>query len=338
MKAKETIEFLLQNGRCTLTQARELCLAIMDGLFTPAQIASLLTVFRMRGVSVDEICGFREAAMERALPLKINCNKLFDLCGTGGDGKGTFNISTISAVVLAACGVPIAKHGNYAISSKCGSSNVLEALGYVFSSESSKINKQIEQCNLCFLHAPNFYPAFKVVAPVRAELGIKTIFNLLGPLLNPLSPNAQMIGVYSLELVRLFKLVGQALGKQFTVVHTLDGSDEVTLTDTVRISSSKEDLERSPEQLGFSRITYKSIAEGEDINSSKDIFISVLVDKATLAQKDVVVANSGIALWSVRRANAKEVTLEECFDEVRRKIESKEAYKLFCKVIEISKE
>jgi anthranilate phosphoribosyltransferase len=223
-----------------------------------------------------------------------------DLCGTGGDGKNAFNISTISSFVVAGAGVPVAKHGNYGVSSLCGSSNVLEFLGVKFTNEKAVLERQIEKSNICFLHAPLFHPALKNLAPIRKELGVKTFFNILGPMVNPSKPGNQIIGVFSLELLRLYTYIYQKTNKNFYILHSLDGFDEVSLTSDFKISGNKGEQILSPENLGFTKRSLEDLSGGKSIEEAAKILLDVLNNKGTEAQKEVVYANSGLAIHCAR--------------------------------------
>jgi anthranilate phosphoribosyltransferase len=268
---------------------------ISSNSFNPSQISAFITSYLMRDITVEELAGFRQALLDLKVPFHTDYRTI-DLCGTGGDGKNTFNISTLSSFVVAGAGVRVTKHGNYGVSSFCGSSNILQSLGLEFTSNSSILNKQIEEANICFLHAPLFHPAMKSVAPIRKELGVKTFFNLLGPLVNPAEPEHQLIGVFSLKVLRLYQLMHQSIDKNVSIVHAIDGYDEVSLTSPFKLVSKNLEALHTPESLGFEKLKQSEIEGGNSIEDAKTIFLNVLKNKSTEAQKNVVCANAGLAI------------------------------------------
>lgn len=333
---KDILEKLYGHSSLSKTEARDLFLKILDSSTNQAQIASVLTCYRMRMPALEELEGFREAALRDSIKLDFSGFETIDVCGTGGDGKNTFNISTLSAVVVAACGIKVAKHGGGAVSSKVGSSNLLESLGYKFTSDSSVLKRQLEKAGLCFLHAPLFLPSFKNVAPVRKDLGVKTLFNMLGPILNPSDPKYQIIGVYSLELIKLYTYLGQKLNKNYTIVHTLDGCDEVSLAADVKVSDVNGDKIYSPSDFGMENCNYQDIKEGDDINGSIRIFNDVLDGKASKAQQNVVAANSALAMFQVYKHKGQTVSLLDCVEKAREAISSGKAKGTFKQVMELA--
>jgi anthranilate phosphoribosyltransferase len=250
----------------------------------------------MRSISVEELIGFRDCMHERCLSINLDEFKPVDLCGTGGDGKDTFNISTLASFVAAGAGVKVAKHGNYSVSSTCGSSNVMEHLGYTFTNDADKLKKQIEKSGICFLHAPLFHPAMKEVAPIRRNIGVKTFFNMLGPMVNPSFPKRQVVGVYSLELQRYYKYIYEQENISYRIVHSLDGYDEISLTAAARIIGPAMERVLLPTEVTKSKITPESIAGGKDVAESAGIFTDILEGKGTDAQNKVVIANAALAL------------------------------------------
>ncbi|RZM20865.1 MAG: anthranilate phosphoribosyltransferase, partial [Pedobacter sp.] len=252
---KKILNDLFEYKSLTRSQAREVLVNISNNVYNEAEIAAFITVYLMRSISIDELQGFKDALLELALPLSLESDELLDIVGTGGDGKNTFNISTLSCFIVAGAGVKVAKHGNYAASSVSGSSNVMQQLGYTFSTDSSTLNKQIESANICFLHAPLFHPALKAVAGIRKQLGTRTFFNMLGPMVNPASPAYQMVGVYSLEMARLYNYLLQQGDTAFTILHSLDGYDEISLTGDTKIITAKGEKVMSAEQLGKRMVT-----------------------------------------------------------------------------------
>jgi anthranilate phosphoribosyltransferase len=312
-------------------QAKEVLIGISTGQYTNSEIASFLTIYAMRSITVEELEGFRDAMLEMCLRVDLSAFDPIDVCGTGGDGKDTFNISTLSCFVVAGAGQNVAKHGNHGVSSMCGSSTVLEFLGAKFTNEKSILEKQINDAGVCFLHAPLFHPAMKNVAPVRRELGIKTFFNMLGPMVNPASPGKQLVGVFSLELARLFAYLYQQTDKQFLVVHALDGYDEVSLTGAFKIITAHTEQVLTPSHLGLETLHASELSGGETVEASAKIFMNVLNNEATSAQTQAVLANSALALYC---ANPK-LSLLDAVAAARESLESKKALNSFKKLISV---
>ena len=291
-------------------------------------MAAFLTVYLMRPITVEELEGFREAMLEQCLSLDLSDFDPMDLCGTGGDGKNTFNISTLASFVVAGAGQAVAKHGNNGVSSVCGSSNLLQSLGYEFTNNEDQMKRNLEEANICFLHAPLFHPSMKNVAPIRGELGVKTFFNMLGPLVNPCQPKKQLVGVFSLELARLYSYLMQNNSTAFAIVHSLDGYDEVSLTGRFKAITSSGELLLTPEDLGISCIAEDDIYGGETIEEARKIFLSILNGTGTPAQKNVVLANAGLAL-----STAKNLSIEDSFAMAKESLESGKALQALEKLI-----
>lgn len=293
---KAILNQLFAHEHLNREQARETLVRIAQEQLPPAQVAAFITVFLMRTIRLEELEGFRDALLELCLPVSLNGGESIDLCGTGGDGKNTFNISTLTALVVAGAGYKVTKHGNYGVSSVCGSSNVLEHLGYTFTSDQDTLQRQVDEANICFLHAPLFHPAMKSVAPVRRELGVKTFFNMLGPIVNPARPQYQMTGVFNLELLRLYTYLLQQENKHFAIVHSLDGYDEISLTGSFKLAGRTGEELFSPEQLNLKTLTPESLHGGETVAESAAIFTQVLEGNGTEAQNEVVMANAAMAI------------------------------------------
>ena len=273
---KKILTRLIQYQQLEKEEAKQIIIKIADGQYNTSQIASFLTIFMMRNISLDELEGFREALQELCINVDLSEFNTIDLCGTGGDGKNTFNISTLSSFVTAGAGIKVSKHGNYGVSSGCGSSNVLEAIGIKFSNDKDYLKRSIEKAGICFLHAPLFHPAMKNVAPVRKQLGLKTFFNILGPIVNPSFPKNQLIGVFSLELARLYSYLFQKTNINYTILHGLDGYDEISLTGNTKIYTKKSENILSPEDFGVIPTKPESISGGKDISSSVKIFLHII--------------------------------------------------------------
>ena len=293
---KNILNRLINHQQLSKEESRQMIINIADGQYNSSQIASFLTVYMMRNISLDELEGFRSALLELCVVIDLDEYDTIDLCGTGGDGKDTFNISTLSSFVTAGAGVKVTKHGNYGISSGCGSSNVLEALKVKFSNEIDFLKSCLDQAGICILHAPLFHPAMKNVAPVRRELGVKTFFNILGPLVNPVSPKNQLTGVFNLELARLYSYLFQKTNVNFTVLYGLDGYDEISLTGPTKAFSKNTESILTPEDFGVKQIAAKEISGGKNVDNSVKIFMDIIQNKGTTAQQDVVCANAGMAI------------------------------------------
>lgn len=293
---KNILNQLFQNNTLSRDDSKNILLKIANGEYNTSQMAAFLTVFQLRNVTLDELQGFRDALLELCIPVDFSDFNTIDLCGTGGDNKDTFNVSTLASFVVAGAGEKVAKHGNYGVSSTCGSSNILEHFGYEFSNNQDKLKRELDKSGICFLHAPMFNPAMKNIAPIRRELGVKTFFNMLGPMVNPSSPNNQLIGVFNLELVRIYSYIYQNLDKNYAIVHSLDGYDEISLTGDFRIQSSEKDGIFSPEEIGFKKINANDIIGGKSVKESADIFTNILSGKGTTSQNNVVIVNAGLAI------------------------------------------
>jgi anthranilate phosphoribosyltransferase len=306
---KEILNRLINHDILSKEDARQVLVNIANGVYNPSQISAFLTVYMMRSITIEELEGFRDALLELCLAVDLADYDPIDLCGTGGDGKDTFNISTLASFITAGAGIPVTKHGNYGVSSKCGSSNVMEFLGIKFSSDEDFLRRSIDKAGICVLHAPLFHPAMKNVAPIRRELGVKTFFNMLGPMVNPAFPKNQMVGVFSLELARMYGYLYQNTDKNFTVLHALDGYDEISLTGNTKTISNTKEAILAPSDFGVEVVSESEITGGEDIQASARIFMDILQGKGSTAQNHVVCANAGIAIAIVR-----DCTLREGFD------------------------
>ena len=303
---KEILNRLINHDTLTKEDAKQVLVNIAKGEYNTSQIAAFLTVYMMRSITIEELEGFRDALLDLCLAIDLSAYNAIDLCGTGGDGKDTFNISTLASFVTAGAGVKVTKHGNYGVSSKCGSSNVMEFLGIAFSNKADFLEKSIDKAGICVLHAPLFHPAMKNVAPIRKELGVKTFFNMLGPMVNPAFPKNQMVGVFNLELARMYGYLYQKTDKNFTVLHALDGYDEISLTGATKTISNKSEGILNPADFGIKGVKQSQIVGGDTIEESAKIFMSILEARGTEAQNNVVCANAGIAIATVRGLSPKE--------------------------------
>jgi anthranilate phosphoribosyltransferase len=293
---KTILNRLIQHEVLSKEEAKDILIGIAKAQYNESEIASFLTVYMMRSIQLEELEGFRDALLELCLPVDLSAYTPIDLCGTGGDGKDTFNISTLASFVTAANGVKVTKHGNYGVSSSCGSSNVMEVLGIKFTADKDYLEKALDQVGICVLHAPLFHPAMKQVAPIRKALGVKTFFNMLGPMVNPAFPTHQMVGVFNLELARIYGYLYQKTDKTYSIVHALDGYDEVSLTGPTKIISRHTESVLVPEDFGVSALSAADIAGGESIASAAKIFVDILSGKGTTAQNQVVAANAALAI------------------------------------------
>ncbi len=326
---KETLNQLLKHQSLSFEQAKKILINIGKGLYNQSQLAAFITAYQMRNITVKELSGFSEALLELRMPVNLSEFSPIDLCGTGGDGKNTFNISTLASFVVAGAEIKVAKHGNYGVSSGCGSSNLMEHLGYKFTNDENILKKQIDKAGICFLHAPLFHPAMKHIAPVRKELGIKTLFNMLGPMVNPCKPNKQIVGVYSVEIARLYNYVFQNSSNDYFIIHSLDGYDEISLTDDFMLISKQQEQVMSPEDLGMQKIKAHEIFGGENTDESAKIFIRVLKNEATNAQKNVVVANAAMAIKCAHT----NYSISESIDKAKESLESGKAYESLKKLL-----
>ncbi len=326
---KDILHQLFEYKTLSRQQAEEVLRQIASGQVNETQMAVFMAVFLMRSITIEELIGFREALKSLAIPVDLSDYNTIDLCGTGGDGKNTFNISTMTSFVVAGTGAKVAKHGNYGVSSSCGSSNVLEYFGYKFSNDQEKLKKEIEEAGICFLHAPLFNPAMKNIAPVRRQLGIKTFFNILGPMINPSSPQNQMAGVFSLELARMYNYLYQELDVNYAIIHSLDGYDEISLTAPFQLITKQGEKIMDPADLGFSRIDPKEISGGDSVEESAAIFKRILSGDGTQSEKNVIVANAGLALTLLHP----ELPLDDCLAMAKESMESGKALSSFRKLI-----
>lgn len=303
---KDILNRLINHDILPKEEAKQVIVNIAKGEYNTSQIAAFLTVYMMRSISIEELEGFRDALLELCLAVDLSEFNPIDLCGTGGDGKDTFNISTLSSFVTAGAGVKVTKHGNYGVSSKCGSSNVMEFLGIKFSNNADFLKKCIDEAGICVLHAPLFHPAMKNVGPIRKDLAVKTFFNMLGPMVNPAFPKNQMVGVFNLELARLYGYLYQKTDKNFTVLYALDGYDEISLTGHTKTISNHTESMLKPSDFGVEAVKQTDIVGGNSIEESAQIFMNVLQGKGTQAQNNVVCANAGIAIATVEGLTPKQ--------------------------------
>ena len=330
---KQVLNRLINHETISKVEAKHVLMNISKGDYNESQIAAFLTVYMMRSITLDELEGFRDALLELCLPVELDEYNPIDLCGTGGDGKDTFNISTLASFVTAGAGVSVAKHGNYGVSSGCGSSNVMEHLGIRFSNDKDFLKRSMDEAGICFLHAALFHPAMKNVAPIRKALGVKTFFNMLGPMVNPAFPKNQVVGVFNLELARMYGYLYQKTDKNFTILHALDGYDEISLTGATKTISNNSEGMIIPEDFGVRQIRAEEIAGGSTVASAAKVFTEILEGKGTNAQNNVVCANAGVAIKTV-----KNISLEAGFEKARESLLSGKALRAFTNLQKISQQ
>ncbi len=315
---KKILNYLFEHKSLSREQAKEVLTDISKNMYSETEIAAFITVYLMRSITIHELQGFRDALMELCVKPNLDGQELMDIVGTGGDGKNTFNISTLSCFIVAGTGNKVAKHGNYGASSISGSSNVMEQLGYKFKTGNDALRKELEEANICFLHAPLFHPALKVVAPIRKNLGVRTFFNMLGPMVNPVSPQYQLIGVYSLEMARIYNYLLQKGDSAFTIIHGLDGYDEISLTGDTKVITHSGEMIFSAEDLGKRTVSAADIYGGNTVEEAAKIFMRILKGNGSWAQNAVVLANSAMAL----QCTGKYKNYAECYQLAVESLES----------------
>lgn len=330
---KEILYKLFDYEYLSRDEAKEVLFAIVKGDIPDTQIASLITSFLMRSISVDEILGFRDALLDMRVHVDLSDYKPLDIVGTGGDGKNTFNISTSACFVVAGAGYNVVKHGNYGATSISGASNVIEQQGVKFTTDNAKLRQSLDACHIAYLHAPLFSPALKAVAPVRKTLGVRNFFNVLGPLVNPVQPEYQMLGVYNLAMSRLYSYIYQEENKKFSIVHSLDGYDEVSLTSQFKVVSNKGEQLFMPEELGFKRAGQHELYGGDTPEDASHIFRNVMNATATDAQMSAVLVNAAFGIQTIEQ----DKPIEECLEIARDSLYGKKALKTLNKFIEINK-
>ena len=293
---KKILQYLFEHKTLDRLSAKEVLVNISKGIYNEPEIASFITVYLMRSITIEELQGFQDALLELCVRIDLNGYDVIDIVGTGGDGKNTFNISTLACFIVAGAGKKVAKHGNYGASSISGASNVMEQLGYKFKNDKDRLKKEVEEANICFLHAPLFHPALKTVGPIRKNLGVRTFFNMLGPMVNPAFPKFQLVGVYNLEMARIYNYLLQQTDKSFTIIHGLDGYDEISLTNDTKVITNEGEKVMTPEQLGKRSVTADDIQGGNSVEESAKIFSRILKRDGTWAQNAVVLANAAMSL------------------------------------------
>jgi anthranilate phosphoribosyltransferase len=294
---KEILSELVEHRSLSKETAKKVLVDLASAKYNPSQMSAFMTVYMMRAITIDELQGFRDAMLELCIPVRFD-EPVMDVCGTGGDGKNTFNISTLSSFVVAAAGQPVSKHGNVGVSSICGSSNLLQHFGVEFTNNSDELRRSLDRSNIFFMHAPLFHPAMKNVGLIRKELGVKTFFNMLGPMVNPAFPPRQLVGVFSLELARQYGYLYQHTQKDFVILHDLQGYDEISLTGPFKMYTNNGEKIVEPSDLGLPQFEARELKGGDTIEESAKIFLNILEGKGTEAQNSVVIANAGMALYA----------------------------------------
>ncbi|NQY67524.1 MAG: anthranilate phosphoribosyltransferase [Flavobacteriales bacterium] len=318
---KEILNHLFDHNTLGKAAAKAVLTDIGSAKYNNSEIAAFLTVFQMRDITIEELGGFREALLDLCVRIDLSDFETIDMCGTGGDSKNTFNISTLSSFIVSGAGISVAKHGNYGVSSGCGSSNVIEHLGYTFTNDQDVLRKQLQDAGICFLHAPMFHPAMKNVGPVRREVGVKTFFNMLGPMVNPSFPQNQVVGVFNLELARMYNYLYQDIDRNYVILHALDGYDEISLTGDFKMIDRNRERVLSPSDLGMKKITQEEIHGGGTVEGAAKIFMSILEGKGTEAQNNAVIANSGMGIYCAK----KNTSIEDALGYAKESLESGKA-------------
>ena len=298
---KKILQYLFEHKTLTRQQAMDVLVNISRNVYNESEVTAFMTVFLMRSITISELQGFRDALLELCVRVPLDGHQVLDIVGTGGDGKNTFNISTLSCFIVAGTGMKVAKHGNYGATSVSGASNVMEQLGYSFKNNTGQLQKEVEEAGICFMHAPLFHPALKAVASIRRNLGIRTFFNMLGPMVNPAFPEYQLIGVYNLEMARIYNYMLQQTGKAFTIIYSLDGYDEISLTGDTKVITHEGERMYTPEEIGKRMVSPADIYGGNTVEEAAAVFKKILKGEGSWAQNAVVLANAAMALHGTRR-------------------------------------
>src|SRR5258708_10577323 len=328
---KKILQYLFEHKSLSREQSRDVLTRIARGEYNESEMAAFITVFLMRSITIDELQGFRDALLDLCVRVDLDGYDTIDIVGTGGDGKNTFNISTLACFVVAGTGQKVAKHGNYGASSISGASNVMEQLGYKFKNDAARLRQEVESANICFLHAPVFHPALKAVGPIRKNLGVRTFFNMLGPMVNPAFPKFQLVGVYSLEMARIYNYLLQQTGKAFTIIHSLDRYDEISLTNDTRVITNEGERIMTPEQLGKRMVDPADIYGGNSVEEAAKIFLKILKGEGSWAQNAVVLANAAMALHCTENFK----TYDDAYHAAVESLESGKANEVLKKLVAI---
>ncbi|MBS1579318.1 MAG: anthranilate phosphoribosyltransferase [Bacteroidetes bacterium] len=328
---KKILQYLFEHKTLSKQQAYETLINISKGLYNEYEVTSFMTVYLMRTITIEELQGFCSALLELCVKVDLSDYQTMDIVGTGGDGKDTFNISTLSCFIVAGTGQKVAKHGNYGASSISGASNVMEQLGYKFKNDATQLKREIDEANICFLHAPLFHPALKAVGTIRKNLGIRTFFNMLGPMINPASPNYQLVGVYNLEMARIYNYLLQQTNRSFTIIHSLDGYDEISLTNDTKVITNEGEQIMTPQQLGKRMVEAKDIYGGNTVEEAAKLFSTIIQGKGSWAQNAVALANAAMALFCTDNYK----TYNDAYNAAVESLESGKAYQSLQKLISL---
>lgn len=328
---KKILQYLFEHKTLSRQQAKDALTGIGKGIYNEHEITAFVTVFLMRSISINELEGFRDALLELSIKINVEGLELTDIVGTGGDGKNTFNISTLSCFIVAGAGHKVAKHGNYGASSVSGASNVMEQLGYKFKNNEDALRREIDEAGICFLHAPLFHPALKTVGPMRRNLAVRTFFNMLGPMVNPAQPSYQLVGVYNLEMARIYNYLLQETGRAFTIIHGLDGYDEISLTNDTKVITREGEKIMTPIELGKRMVQASDIYGGNTVDEAAKIFNKIVRREGTWAQNAVVLANAAMAL----NCTGAYKTYSDAYDAAVDSLDSGKAYNALKKLIAI---
>lgn len=328
---KKILQYLFEHKTLTKESAKEVLVNIGKGMYNEHEVTAFMTVYLMRSITIEELQGFRDALLELCVKTDLSEFETMDIVGTGGDGKNTFNISTLACFIVAGAGQKVAKHGNYGASSISGASNVMEQLGYKFKIQNEKLKKELDEAGICFLHAPLFHPALKTVGPIRKNLAMRTFLNMLGPMANPADPSYQLVGVYNLEMARIYNYLLQLSGKPFTVIHSLDGYDEISLTSDTKVITNEGERIMTPEQLGKRMVSPQDISGGNSVEDAAKIFATILKGEGTWAQNAVVLANAAMALHCTGKFNK----YDDAYNAAVESLESGKANKALVKLLQL---
>ena len=330
---KEILEKLLAHEYLTREEMKKILVGITQGEFPNEQITALLTALQMRGVTVDELLGFRDGILETGVPAILDADRYIDVVGTGGDRKNTFNISTTACFVIAGAGYKVAKHGNYAATSVSGASNVIQHHGIKFTDDVARLNRSLDEAGIVYLHAQLFAKAMKFVGPIRKALQFPTIFNLLGPIVNPSRPKCQMLGVANLDQMRLYDNVYRKIGIDYAIVNSIDGYDEITLTGDFKVTTNDYEKVFKPQDLGFAVALPEELVGGATEDEAAQIFDAVLENRALPAQKNITLANAAFGIQVMEKGKK---SIEECIEIARESIDSGSALRTFQKFVELN--
>src|SRR5436190_5537272 len=328
---KKILQYLFEHKTLSRDKAKEVLVNIGKGVYNEHEVTAFMTVYLMRSITIEELQGFQDALPELCVKVDMNGIDVIDIVGTGGDGKNTFNISTLSCFIVAGAGQKVAKHGNYGASSVSGASNVMEQLGYRFKNDNIKLRQEVEEAGICFLHAPMFHPALKTVGPIRKNLAMRTFFNMLGPMVNPATPKYQLVGVYNLEMARVYNYLLQLTGKSFTIIHGLDGYDEISLTNDTKVITNEGEKIMTPEQLGKRMVSPEDISGGNTVEEAAKIFLKIVKGEGSWAQNAVVLANAAMGL----NCTGKYKSYDEAYNAAVESLESGSANTVLQKLISL---